>query len=142
YAVEDVRGLDRWKSKRIRTTRVVSAFDSKGNAIISYRYQPFQFPGTLDYNRLITYSHREGFRRASAMLTRHVVRTWWIKKSGLVTVGNADLGTFDVDVKEIITDTVNIPFFTEDNNTEAQPFQKVLHDNITNSLGASYPATT
>ena len=142
YAVEDVRGLDRWKSKRIRTTRVVSAFDSKGNAIISYRYQPFQFPGTLDYNRLITYSHREGFRRASAMLTRHVVRTWWIKKSGLVTVGNADLGTFDVDVKEIITDTVNVPVFAEGNDTEAQTFPEVLHDNITNSLGASYPATT
>src|SRR5436190_13938684 len=141
YAVEDVRGLDKWRSKRIRTTRVVSAFDSKDNAIISYRYQPFQFPGTLDYHRLITFDHKEGFRRASAMLTRHVVRTWWIKKSGLVTVGNADLGTFDVDVKEIITDTVNIPIYTEGNSTLAEQFPEVLHDDITNSLGAFYPAT-
>lgn len=142
YSVEDVRGLDRWKSKRIRTTRIVSAFNSKDNAKISYRYQPFQFPGTLDYHRLITYDHREGFRRASAMLTRHVVRTWWIKKSTPVTVGNADLGTFDVDVKEIITDTVNIPIYAEGNSTLAEQFPEVLHDDITNTLGASYPATT
>ena len=142
YAVEDVRGLDKWRSKRIRTTRIVSAFNSKANAIISYRYQPFQFPGTLDYHRLITYDHKEGFRRASAMLTRHVVRTWWLKQSTIPTVGDVDLGTFDIDVKEIITDTVNVPIYTEGNSTLAETFPEVLHDDITNSLGASYPATT
>jgi hypothetical protein len=75
-------------------------------------------------------------------LCKHTIRTWWINQPSPPTVGDQDLGTFDVDVKEIITDTVNVPVYNANNNTEAQTFPDVLHDNITNTLGAFYPATT
>lgn len=141
-SVENLKAIDKWHSRRIKVTKDFSAHSSPETALISYRYHPFQFPGTLDYNRLITYDHREGYRKASALLAKHTIRTWWIDSATTPTVGNADLGTFDVDVKEIISDTVNVPIYTEGNTTLAQTFPEVLHDDITNTLGAFYPATT
>jgi hypothetical protein len=142
YFVEDVEGIDKWHSKRTKTTKNVVAHHDKASALISYRSHPFQFPGTLDYNRLITFSHREGYRRANALVARHTIRTWWINSATPPVVGDADLGTVDVDVKEIITDTVNVPVFTSNSNIDAQTYPEVLHDDITNTLGAFYPATT
>ena len=142
FAVEEIRPVDVWRDRRIRRTVDPGNHDSLANALISYRYHPFQFPGTLDYHRLITFSHREGFRRAAALLAKHTIRTWWIDSATPPTVGNTDLGSFDIDVKEIISDTVNVPVFTTGSDLGAQSFSDVLHDDITNTLGAFYPATT
>jgi hypothetical protein len=142
YTVEDVAAIDKWHSRRTKITKNVASFNSKATALLSYRYHPFKFPGTLDYNRLITFDHREGYRRAAALLAKHTIRTWWLNRSTPPTVGNQDLGTFDIDVKEIITDTVNIPIFAPNNSTEAQTYPEVLHDAITNTLGAYYAPTT
>ena len=141
YTVEDVQAIDKWHSRRIKTTKDVSAHNTAGTALISYRYHPFKFPCTLDYNRLITYDHREGYRRAAALLCRHTVRTWWINSVTTPTIGPPGMG-FQVEVNEIITDTVNVPIFAPNNSTEAQTYPEVLHDNITNTLGAFYPATS
>ncbi|PYS92525.1 MAG: hypothetical protein DMF62_00525 [Acidobacteria bacterium] len=144
FAVEDLRPLDRWRVRRIRRTVDPGSHIGPANALISYRYHPFQFPGTLDYHRLISFSHREGYRRAAALLAKHTIRTWWLVRNSddPPTVGNADLGSFDIDVKEIISDTVNVPIYSSGSDIGAQSYPEVLHDDITNSLGAFYPATT
>jgi hypothetical protein len=144
FTVEDLRPLDKWRVRRVRRTVDPGNHIGPENALISYRYHPFQFPGTLDYNRLITFSHREGYRRAAALLAKHTIRTWWLVRDSddPPTVGNADLGTFDIDVKEIISDTVNVPVYSSGSDLGAQSFTDVLHDDITNTLGAFYPATT
>lgn len=139
--VETTKAIDKWRTNRTKVTKFPDAL-SPETAVISYRYHPFQFPGTLDYQRLITFDHHEGFRRASALLVKHTVRTWWVESATTPTVGNTDLGSFDIDVKEIITDTVNVPVFSEGSTTGAQEYPEVLHDDITNSLGAFYAATT
>jgi len=128
---ESVKAIDKWRSKRVRTTKNPTA-TSFTNAIITFDYRPFQFPGTLDYSRLMAYDHREGYRRASAQLTRMTIRTWW----------QVSVGPPSVVVDEIIVDTVNVPIFTAGSTTEAQTYPNVVHDDITNSLGAHYPATT
>ena len=141
YTVEDVQQIDKWHSRRIKTTKDFSAHHDAGSALISYRFHPFKFPGTLDYNRLITYDHREGYRRAAALLCRHTIRTWWINFAAPPTIGPPGSGN-QVEVNEIITDTVNVPIFAPNNSTEAQTYPEVLHDDITNTLGAFYPATS
>jgi hypothetical protein len=129
--IESVKAIDKWRSKRIRTTRNPTA-TGPGSAIITYDYRPFQFPGTFDYARNIAYDHREGYRRASAQLVKMTVKTWW-----QVSVGPPSIG-----VDEIIVDTVNVPIYTAGSTTEGQTYANVLHDDFTNTLGAHYPATT
>jgi hypothetical protein len=136
-AVETLKPIDKWRTLRKRITKVPTA-TGPDNALISYRYHPFQFPGTLDYSRLITYDHKEGYRKAAALLAKHTIKTWWIHSSTPPTVGDG----MTVDVKEIITDTVNVPIYSSGDTTRAETYPDVLHDDITNTLGASYPATT
>jgi len=139
---EDKIAIDKWKSQRILITKALNGHVSKDTAQIAYRFSPYPFPGTLDYNRLITFQHKEGFRKASAILVKHTIRTWWVTGPTIPTAGDQDIGSFDVDAKEIITDTVNVPIFRENDATGAETYTEVLHDDITNTLGAFYPATT
>lgn len=130
--VENIKALDKWRSQRIRITKAPQA-TSEASAIITYEYRPFQFPGTFDYSRLIQFNHHEGFRKSSAMLVKHTIKTWWTSSPSTPNI------LID---GEIIMDTVNIPLFYPDDVSRAVTFPNVLHDGFTTVVGAYYPPTT
>lgn len=130
--VENVKSIDRWRSQRIKITKTPVA-TGESNAIVTYEYRPFQFPGLFDYSRNHQFDHHEGYRKASAMLVKHTIRTWW------QTATTAPSILVD---GEIVMDTVNIPIFASGDTTRAQTYPNVLHDAFNNTLGAFYPATT
>jgi hypothetical protein len=129
--IESVKAIDKWRSKRTRTTKNPTA-NGPSNAIVTYDYRPFQFPGTFDYPRNIAYDHREGYRRASAQLVKMTIKTWW----------QVSTGPPSISVDEIIVDTVNVPIYSAGSTADGQTYANVLHDDFTNTLGAHYPATT
>jgi hypothetical protein len=145
YYVENFNQIDKWRGRQTKTHKNVEAINSRANALISYKWHPFHFPGTFDYQRQISFGHREGYRRANAILARHTMRTWWLDSTALghspPTVGDPHDGTFDVMVNDIITDTVNIPIYSSSSSVEGQTYPDVLHDTFNNTLGAYYPAT-
>jgi hypothetical protein len=138
--VEQTKAIDRWRSQKIRTTRTPTHL-SEATAIITYEYRPFQFPGTFDYQALLHFDHGEGFRKTSAQLCKHTIKTWWLSSVTTPTVGPTGSGA-DIEVDEIITDTVNIPVYTAGSTVESQRYSDVLHDEFTNTQGFYYAETT
>lgn len=138
--VESLKGIDKWHSRRIRTT-VAPTATSKASALISYEWHPYQFPGTFDYAIWYVFAHGTGYRRANAMLTKHKIYTYWLSRVGQPTIGPSGSGA-DVEVDEIVTDTVNLPIYSANNVTLFERFPNVLHDDITTTQGLQYAATT
>lgn len=130
YFFENIKAIDMWRSKRVRTTRAPNA-TSSGSAIVTYQYAPFRFPGVI-YAANAYY-----VRRAMAMLVKHTIRTWWMVKSGSPTVGPSGSGA-DVIVDEIIMDDIIINNLANNGLTYSGP---VLHDDQW-SGSIFYPATT
>jgi hypothetical protein len=140
YFVESLKTIDKWRSQRIRVTKTPVAVD-EASAIVTYAFQPFQFPGTFDYNVWLSYQHGMGFRQATAMLCKQKIKTWWLVRSpGPPTIGAVGSGA-DVEIDEIFTDTVTLPIYASGSVVESQKFPNVLHDAINTTQGLYFPAT-
>jgi hypothetical protein len=128
---ESIKGIDKWRAKRIRTTRNYSA-NSSGNAIITYAYKPYGFPGTFDQAVWLQFAHGTGYRKATAQLCKHTIRTWWQVSATAPVVA----------VSDIITDTVNLPTYSSSSVLGYERYPNVLHDQFYTTEGILYPATT
>lgn len=121
---EAVKSIDKWRSKRIRTTRSPSAL-GPGSAIVTYKYAPFKFPGIL-------YRVANGYyvRSASAQLCRHKVKTWW-----QVSVGEPSITVNEITMDNVIISSLN-------DVTQRTYSGEVVHDTLTTFGTFYYPATT
>lgn len=138
---ENVEAIDFQKSRRTRITRTPNAINF-ASALITYEWRPFQFPGTFDYISFIGFQHGAGYRRASAQLCRHTIRTWWLSRNpGPPTIGATGSGA-DIIIDDIITDTVTLPIFSPNNSTLFDRYPNVLHDTFATFTGLSFTATT
>jgi hypothetical protein len=101
YFVENVKPLDKWRSKRVKITRQPLA-TGPSSAIITYSFEPYQFPGYIGIIPSAAF-----YKRASARLVKHTIRTWFMLKDTTPTVGIPGSGS-DVEFSEIITDSAVI----------------------------------
>ncbi len=132
--VSEVKTIDKWRSWLVNTLKPEPAYNSEANALVTYDYKPYRFPGLL-------YLATSGYyvRHADATLVQHKIRTWWLKSSSTPTVGPTGGGA-DVEIDEIILDDVVISSL---NSTTTLTYSTpVLHDDITTFGTLFYPATT
>jgi len=122
---ETTRAIDKWRSRRIRITKVPTA-TSEATAIVNQIFAPFQFPGTADVNQLVITNCFYGFRSVRAEFVKQTVKTWWINSITMPVI------PFD----EIITDSITVS-----GSSRIRELHGVLHDAYANSV-AYYPATT
>lgn len=126
---EETKALDIWRSLRVRTTKTPDATDS-ASAKISYAFQPYKFPGTLDTVTAYGSNAWLGYRSAKADLVQTTIRTWWEFGS------TAPVVAFD----EIISDTVVVAGIDR-----VERYTDVLHNGYLSAIGfatQAYPATT
>jgi hypothetical protein len=136
--VETLKPLDQWHSKREKKYVSPSAIDA-ASALLSEVWEPFKFPGLVAASVFPTTLFAATFyRRATAQLCRHTVRTWWLNSATKPTSGPPGMG-FDVVVEDIIT---GMAFTADPNNfSSLERVSDVLNDGQT--IGTySTPATT
>jgi hypothetical protein len=133
YVSEETRGIEIYRSLRIRTTKIPTAVNS-ATAIVSYAFQPYKFPGTLDYITATVTDGWLGYRSAKADLVQHKIKKWWQLSNTTPTVA------FD----EIVSDTVVIRGFAR-----VERYSDVLHDTFITTYASgdgagyqNYPETT
>jgi hypothetical protein len=121
--VEEVKGLDLWRSIRIRTSKTPDATD-EASAIISYEMRPFTYPARLDIDTFFASlgTVKWGFQAPIADLVRVTTRTWW------ETASSAP----DIAVDEIIPSYIVLPNVA---GTSVR-FDECLHDEYTVTAGA------
>jgi len=132
--ISEVKSIDQWRSLKTNTSKATPAYTDSGNALVTYEYKPFRFPGLL-------YPATAGYyvRHADAALVQHLIKTWWLSQSSTPTVGATGSGA-NVEIDEIIMDDVVISSL---NNTTTLDYSgPVLHDDVTTFGSLFYPATT
>jgi hypothetical protein len=130
----EVKGIDKWRSLIINTSKPEPDYVDVASALISYEFKPFKFPGLLT---TATYGYY--VRSVYAELTLHKLRTWWVKSSTTPTV-SVPGGGGDVEVEEIIPETIIIS--TLNDVTVLAYSGMVLHDAITTFGSLVWAATT
>lgn len=120
--VETIKPIDQWRSQRIRQTK---AYPGAGSPIITDHYAPFSYPGLMPPQPATILQ----MRKATAMLTRHKVRTWWV----------FSVPKPEIPVTEIITDSIIVPDAAGTGYARAD---NVLHDGGFASLGFFYAETS
>lgn len=134
YFIENLKGLDKWRSRRTKLTREPTAV-SLATALVEEIDGPYQFPG------LIYLAPGGGgyFRKqASAQLCQQIIRTWWLSSATKPTRGLPGSGD-DVEVQDIIMDDIVIS--TLNNVTTLAYSGMALHDAITTFGVFIYAAT-
>ncbi|HET6887731.1 MAG TPA: hypothetical protein VFH87_07385, partial [Candidatus Udaeobacter sp.] len=116
---ESIKAIDKWRSKRIRTSR------NPGFALVTFQYAPFKFPG------LAPSPNKVDYRRASSMLTKHTIATYWVTNVG---------GPPSVATDEIVYDTIVLNSINGGGNLEQ--VDDVLHDSAFFGGGYWFGATT
>ncbi len=129
--VSEVKGIDKWRSIIINTSKPTPDYVDESNALISYEAKPFKFPGYLVPTVFTFY-----VRSAYAELITHTLRTWWIVSSTTPTVGP----TGDIVVEDIIPDNVIISVLND--ATVLAYSGMVLHDDLITFAVFFWPATT
>ncbi len=124
--VSEVKGIDKWRSIKINTSKSAPPYVDETSALISYEFKPFKFPGLLT-----TASYGYYVRSAYAELIQHKLRTWWIQSTNPPTPPT---------VPDIIPDTIIIS--TLNDITQLAYSGMVLHDDLTTFTVLFWPATT
>jgi hypothetical protein len=124
--IEELRNIDKWKSRRIRTIKNPTAVDDT-TAIISERWRAFQFPGYL----VLTLTGLGYYvRHAHSDLCQQIIKTWWV-----ISVGEPVIA-----VDEIVMDN---PIISTLNSTTTLAYSgECLHDTFTSFGVFVWPATT
>lgn len=124
FILETLDPIDDWRAKRRKVTKSPTAVDST-SAIVTYKYNPFRFPGLLTTTPFGYY-----VRASDSQLCKHTVRTWW--------ENNATTPVIAVD--EIIMDD---PIISTLNDTTTLAYSgPCLHDAFVTFLVLVWPATT
>ncbi len=132
--VSEVKSIDKWRSWIVNTSKPTPDYDSEANALISYEFKPFKFPGLLTTATFGYY-----VRSSYAELIQHKLRTWWLKSATTPTV-TIPGGGGDVEIEEIIPDTIIIS--TLNDVTVLAYSGMVLHDDLTTFGSLFWPETT
>jgi hypothetical protein len=132
--VSEVKAIDKWRSWIVNTSKPTPDYDSESDALISYEFKPFKFPGLLTTATFGYY-----VRSSYAELIQHKLRTWWLKSPTTPTVGIPGSG-MDVEIEEIIPDTIIIS--TLNDVTVLAYSGMVLHDDLTTFGSLFWPETT
>ncbi len=132
--VSEVKAIDKWRSWIVNTSKPTPDYDSEANALISYEFKPFKFPGLLTTATFGYY-----VRSSYAELIQHKLRTWWLKSATTPTV-TIPGGGGDVEIEEIIPDTIIIS--TLNDVTVLAYSGMVLHDDLTTFGSLFWPETT
>ncbi len=129
--VSEVKGIDKWRSIIVNTSKPTPDYFNEDTALITYESKPFKFPGLLTPTMIAAYYVRSAY----AELITHTLRTWWISSSTTPTVGPAG----DIVVENIIPDNVIISTL---NDISVLAYSgMVLHDDLTTFGVLFWPAT-
>lgn len=120
-----VKGIDKWRSQIINTSKPTPDYVDESTALVAYEYKPYRFPGLIYFSGTGYY-----VRHADATLTQHLIKTWWIQSSNPPTPPAID---------EIIMDDVVINNLTLNGLAYSGP---ALHDDLQSGNLLFYPATT